>query len=104
GVTQALSLFARVATDEHALAAVRQGASALGTAAASLANAFDPAMVVIAGGLTRAGGSWTDHVDASFRASLIPRIADMPLRISEPGAWLALRGAAYFATRRLEGL
>ncbi|MDX6300337.1 MAG: glucokinase, partial [Nocardioidaceae bacterium] len=103
-VRQALELFSRCATDEHALAAVRLGAAGLGTAAAGLANAFDPAMVVLAGGLTRAGGTWTEQVAASFRASLMPALSEMPLVISAPGDWLALRGAAYYAARRMEGL
>ena len=103
-VTQARELFARAATDAHALAAVRQGAAGLGTAAASLANAFDPTMVIVAGGLTRAGRPWAEHVEASFRASLMPGLAEMPLTISDAGEWLALRGAAYYATRREEGL
>jgi glucokinase len=103
-VSQAVELFTRAATDDHASAAVRRGAAGLGTAAASLANAFDPTMVIVAGGLTRAGRSWTEQVLASFRASLMPRLADMPLVISEPGDWLALRGAAYYAKRREEGL
>lgn len=103
-VTQAAELFARAATDAHALASVRQGAAGLGTAAASLANAFDPTMVIVAGGLTRAGRPWTEQVEASFRASLMPGLAEMPLTISDAGEWLALRGAAYYATRRVEGL
>ena len=103
-VTQASELFARAATDSSARAAVQRGAAGLGTAAGSLANAFDPTLVIVAGGLTRAGRSWTEQVLASFRAVLMPRLADMPLVISEPAAWLALRGAAYYAERRQEGL
>jgi hypothetical protein len=34
----------------------------------------------------------------------MPGLAEMPLTISDAGEWLALRGAAYYATRREEGL
>jgi glucokinase len=103
-VRQAQELFARRSTEDLAATVIELAAAALGTAAAGLANAFDPDLVVVTGGLTRGGDPWTEPLVSSFRASLMPRLADMPLAISAAGDWLALRGAAHYATRREEGL
>jgi glucokinase len=102
-VSHARELFARTSSDRRASAVVEQGASGLGTAAAGLANAFDPDLVVVAGGLSRAGDPWTRQVATSFRASLIPRLKDLPLTVSQADDWLVLRGAAHYATRRARG-
>ena len=101
-VDSAADLFRRRCTDPVAAAAIELGASAVGTAAGSLANAFDPEVVVVAGGLSQAGTTWEAPMRSSFTAALMPGLADMPLKISEPGAWLALRGAAYYAMTREE--
>ena len=72
-------------------------AEAVGGAAAGLANAFDPDVVVVAGGLSQAGPSWEKAMRTAFEAVLIPALELMPLIVSEAGDWLALKGAAYYA-------
>jgi glucokinase len=99
-VTAARELFARADAEPTAARAVELGASALGTAAGGLANAFDPDVVVIAGGLSQAGARWEEPLRASFDQTLIPILAGMPLVTSEADAWLALRGVAYYAQMR----
>lgn len=99
-VTTARELFDRAATEPAAARAVELGASALGTAAGGLANAFDPDVVVIAGGLSQAGPRWEEPLRASFAQTLIPTLAGMPLVTSAADAWLALRGVAYYAQMR----
>ena len=64
-VATARDLFARAGADRTAAAAVELGASALGTAAGGLANAFDPEVVVVAGGLSQAGPRWQEPLRAS---------------------------------------
>lgn len=99
-VTTARELFARNEADNIAAQTIELGGSAVGTAAGGLANAFDPDVVVITGGLSQAGPQWEQPMRASFARSLIPALAEMPLMTSEANAWLALRGAAYYAQMR----
>jgi glucokinase len=99
-VVTARELFTRSEADTIATQTIELGASALGTAAGGLANAFDPDVVVIAGGLSQAGPQWQQPMRASFAQALIPNLAGMPLITSEASAWLALRGAAYYAQTR----
>lgn len=101
-VRGARELVERASTDSLAAQAIELGAAALGTAAGGLANAFDPDVVVIAGGLAQVGSQWETSVRSSFMRTLHPTLDGMPLITSEPGAWLALRGAAYFAQSRKE--
>jgi glucokinase len=98
-VTSAMELFARAADDASAVAAITISAEAVGAAAAGLANAFDPDLVVVAGGVTQAGPRWEEPMRSGFAASIIPVLKDLPLVISNAGEWLALRGAARHAQR-----
>lgn len=98
-VTSTRALFDRTG-DPTASQAITVGAAAVGTGAASLANAFDPDLVVIAGGLAHAGPLWQKPVMAAFRESLLPALAELPLTFSEKGTSMALRGAAHYALRR----
>ena len=96
-VTHARELMTRLDTDAGARTAVGVAAEALGCAAGGLANAFDPEIVVIAGGVAQAGAHWRNPVQAAFQATLIPALAGMTLAFSDGGSWLALRGAAAYA-------
>jgi len=96
-VTQARDLLQRLDTDALARTAVSTAAEALGCAAGGLTNAFDPDVVVIAGGVAQSGARWRDPVEAAFRETLIPVLAEVPLAFSNGGSWLALRGAAFHA-------
>lgn len=99
-VTSAKPLVERAAHDPVAAAAVSLSAEAVGGAAAGLANAFDPDVVVIAGGVSQAGPRWEKPMRSAFAATLIPALDHMPLIVSEAGDWLALKGAAHYAHRR----
>jgi glucokinase len=79
---------------------VSLAAGAVGEAAAGLANAFDPDVVVIAGGISKSGPRWQDPMREAFVTTLIPALEGMPLVVSDAGRWLALRGAAYYARQQ----
>ncbi len=98
-VTTAKEVVARVDRDPVAASAVTLSAQAVGEAAAGLSNAFDPDVVVVAGGVSQSGSSWEDPMRAAFAATLIPALDGMPLVVSDAGDWLALRGAAHYALR-----
>lgn len=99
-VTSAQILVERAAHDTVAAATVALSAEAVGEAAAGLANAFDPDVVVIAGGVSQAGPRWEKPLRSAFAATLIPALDHMPLIVSEAGEWLALKGAAHYAHAR----
>ncbi|WP_295701084.1 ROK family protein [Lapillicoccus sp.] len=96
----ARELFTTADADVTAAHAIDMGAAAVGTAAGGLVNAFDPDVVVIAGGLSQAGPRWEQPLRASFTRTLIPALSGTPLIISETDAWLVLRGAAFYAQTR----
>lgn len=96
----ARDLFRAAAGDEAAARAIHLSASAIGTAVGGLTNAFDPDVVVVAGGLSQAGPRWEQPLRAAFAQNLIPALSETSLLISEADAWLVLRGAAYYAQMR----
>ncbi|MET7966241.1 ROK family protein [Micromonospora sp. NPDC005305] len=100
GVESARDLFARVDVDPIAAEAIRLGAAAVGAAAGGLTNAFDPDLVVVTGGVSQGGRHWESALRDAYSATLIPALEQTPLVISEPTAWLALRGAAHYSQRR----
>lgn len=99
-VASTLELTRRPA-DETAMLALTTGGAALGGAAAGLANALDPELVVISGSIARAGDPWEAAVNRAYARALIPALADTPLTISTRGASVALIGAATYALRRM---
>lgn len=99
-VSSARQVIERADHDPVAAAAVALSAAAVGEAAAGLANAFDPGVVVIAGGVSQSGSRWEDPMREAFAATLIPALEDMPLVVSDAGDWLALRGAAHYARQQ----
>lgn len=86
--------------DDAARQAVEAGGAAIGTVAGGLANAFDPGIVVIAGGLTKLGPVWETALRRRFEANLMGALSGVPLVVSDADAWFSLRGAA-LATRGL---
>lgn len=99
-VRTARQVIERADHDPVAAAAVALSAAAVGEAAAGLANAFDPDVVVIAGGVSKSGPRWQDPMREAFTATLIPALEDMPLVVSNADHWLALRGAAHYARQQ----
>lgn len=98
-VTSAKDLFTRAADDAIAGAAITRSAEAVGVAAAGLANAFDPDVVVVAGGISTAGPRWEEPMRSGYDAALIPALQHLPLITSDSRNWLALKGAAHHARR-----
>jgi glucokinase len=99
-MTTARQIVERAEHDGIAAAAVALAAAAVGEAAAGLANAFDPDVVVIAGGVSRSGPSWKEPMRHAFAASLIPALEGTPLVVSNADDWLALRGAVHYARQQ----
>lgn len=87
----------RADRDRLARDALTQAGWALGAGAAGLANAFDPEVVVVTGGLAGAGAIWRAAVQSGYRQGLMRSLAGLPLLISDPSDWLVLRGAALAA-------
>jgi glucokinase len=75
-------------------AAVTVAARAAGQCAGGLANALDPEVIVVSGGLAGAGPLWWEAMEAAFRAELMPPLAGMPLAPAALGGAAALVGAA----------
>ncbi|MGW3495638.1 ROK family protein [Streptomyces sp. NPDC001020] len=88
-------------SDTVARAALATGGAALGAAAAGLVNAFDPHLVIVSGSITRAGATWESALREAYADALIPAVSSTPIELSAQGAETALRGAAYFAMRRM---
>lgn len=100
-VASARDLFDRPG-DPLAGSVVAACAGAVGEALAGLANAIDPDVVVVAGGLAQAGPAWESPVRAAFAAGLMPALAGLEVVVSDGGTEMALRGAARFAARHAE--
>ena len=81
--------------------ALTEAGLSLGAAAAGLANALDPEVVVVTGGLTGAGRHWRAAVEAGYEQGLMAAVRGLRLVISEPADWLSLRGAAASAKEAL---
>lgn len=80
--------------------ALAVGGAALGAALAGLVNTLDPDVVVISGGVARAGARWRDPVRGAFRAGLMPSVSQTVLAFAEPDPCVPLRGAAVWALGR----
>lgn len=80
--------------DEHAVAALRLGGLAAGSAAGSLANVLDPEAVIISGGMASAGPLWWDALREGFAASAIDSVRGIELLPAQLGTEAAFYGAA----------
>lgn len=98
-VNSTRELFAR-SGDEVAVSALHLAAVALGTGAASLANALDPAVVVVAGGLAQPATTWERAAQQAFADQLLPALNGLRLTLSTAGTTTALQGAAHNACTR----
>lgn len=94
-VPDARAVFARAAAgDLLALAAIDTAATAAGRALGGLANALDPAAVIVSGGLAEAGDPWWAPLRAAFAAELIGPLSSLIPQPAALGADAALAGAA----------
>lgn len=98
-VTSTRELFAGPG-DGVAAEALDLAGAALGTGAASLANALDPTVVVVAGGLAQPGTEWERTAQQAFADHLVPALDGLRLTLSTAGTVTALRGAAHCAWAR----
>jgi glucokinase len=75
----------------------------LGVALSSLANAFDPDVIVIGGGVSRAGDLLTAPARAELAARALPPMNRTPVAAAELGPDAGMIGAATMAMLELEG-
>ena len=88
--------------DETAITAISTKARRLGLILAGCATSFNPAAVVVGGGVPQIGALWWDTFEAAFRESLPPPVATTPLLPAKLGANSVMLGAALLAWGEVE--
>lgn len=86
----------RAGDSRVAFLADEAGADA-GRALATLVNAMDPQVIMLAGPLISLESPLTKSIESIFRATALPVHADMPIRVASLGRYAASRGAAGYA-------
>lgn len=94
---------ALAAGDEHAAAAVADGARALGRALGGLANTVDPEVLVLFGGVLALGDPYLCQVEAALRAEALPGPSTVRVAKAALGNDAGLIGAALNAAEQLRG-
>ena len=91
---------AAAAGDENAKRVVVEAGQALGMAAAMLACAVNPEMVLLGGGVSAAGRALLDPVEASFRENVFPPCGSVRFALAQLGNNAGIYGgAALFFTQ-----
>ncbi|WP_265522265.1 ROK family protein [Oerskovia flava] len=80
--------------DALAVRVVRAAGAAVGRAVAGVATVLDPEVVVVGGGLARAGDLWWAALEGALRAEVVDVLAGLPVRPARLGASAAIVGAA----------
>lgn len=88
------------AGDPLALRVYRDSATALGRALAGAATLVDPDLIIISGGLARAGDLWWQPLRRTFAQEVIEPLADVRIVPAALGATAPIIGAARGALRR----
>lgn len=83
--------------DDLAKTVLSEAATATGEIMAGLVNSIDPDIVILGGGLARAGDLYWQPLRAGFTTQLMPPLANTPLVPATLGSSAALIGAAYLA-------
>lgn len=97
--TESRAVVERAAHGEAlATTAVRMSARALGTAIAGLVAVVDPGIVVIGGGLARAGELWWHELELAARAGLVAPARGIEIVPAALGDTAAIVGAAHRAS------
>jgi glucokinase len=91
------------AGDEVALAILDRMGRRLGAGLAGLANAFDPDVIVIGGGVMAAGELLLAPARAEIRARALPPQNEVPLVAAQLGPEAGMIGAATMAIEELHG-
>ena len=108
----AKEIFASTASDRLARHLVLQGADAFGAGLAGLANALDPAIIIVAGSVGKAymtDARLRHAVSAAFAENAIEPVKKTPIRLSKVaspalrGAWLLAQGKKNGAAARFLG-
>ncbi|MDG5788737.1 ROK family glucokinase [Evansella sp. AB-P1] len=87
--------------DAFALKVVNESMNYLGLALANLANAINPEIIVIGGGVSRAGDYLLSMISKSFSTYAIPKIAsDTKIRLAILGNDAGVIGAAWLGKQR----
>lgn len=99
-----LTEIARLARDgdASATAVIVAKARRLGLILAGCATAFNPAAVVVGGGVPQIGALWWDALEAGFRENLPPPVAKTPLIPATLGANAVMLGAAMLAWKAVD--
>ena len=95
---------AALAGDGPARAVVERGGRYLGVALSSLANTFEPDVIVIGGGVMAAGELLLEPARAELRARALSPQNTTPVRAAELGSDAGMIGAAILAMDELEQL
>ncbi len=103
-LTPKLIYEAAVKGDTLAIEGFRIIGTNVGIGLASLVNALDPEVVVIGGGLSKAGMILMDPVKAEFNQRVLKGIRDrIQLKLAVLGEFSAVLGAAYLAIKGMGG-
>lgn len=86
-----------LAGDDLAKTVLSEAATATGEIMAGFVNSLDPDIVILGGGLARAGDLYWQPLRAGFTTQLMPPLAQTPLVPATLGSSAALIGAAYLA-------
>lgn len=99
-----LEEIAQLAKDGDATAteAIRMKARQLGAILAGCATSFNPAALVVGGGVPEIGALWWDALKAAFRENLPPPVATTPLLPATLGANSVMLGAAMLAWKMVD--
>ncbi|SIO87258.1 ROK family protein [Nocardiopsis sp. JB363] len=101
-VTRLEEVVALADRDPVARSVLVDGATALGSALAGLANVFDPDVIVVGGGVAGAGPDWWSALTEETERGLVPALRGLPVVPAALGADAALLGAAHLAWREVE--
>jgi glucokinase len=85
------------AGDPDAVAVLAAGGAAVGSVVGGLMNTFDPAVVVIGGGVAGCGPAWWGPLRDAVAAEVLPVLRDVPVVPAMLGPQAALVGAARLA-------
>jgi glucokinase len=93
---------AAIAGDETALGVVHEAGRHLGAAFSSYANAFDPDVIVVGGGVMALGDLLLDPAREELRRRALPPMNEVEVRAAELGPKAGMVGAAVMAMIELE--
>lgn len=91
------------AGDPDAIGVIRAQGEWFGYGLASLANLFNPSVIVVGGGMSQIGRLFFAPVEAAFREWAYPTLLDTPIVTAQLGPQAGLIGAALVARQRLAG-